>query len=92
MRHAMKLLTEIIEAHPNTLSNPTVLFLVFGDFTLTIECIYFIDLPEKGRSADPWEVEEKKVESEINLQILEQFNNAGLEFAFPTQTLHIQQS
>ena len=92
MRQAIQLLTEIIEAHPNTISNPTVLFSAFGDFALTIDCIYFIDLPEKGRSADPWEIEERKVESEINLQILEQFNNVGLEFAFPTQTLHIQKS
>ena len=25
----------------------------------------------------------------LNLQILERFNSAGIDFAFPTQTLHI---
>jgi small-conductance mechanosensitive channel len=28
------------------------------------------------------------VPNEINLQVLKRFNEAGLEFAFPTQTLY----
>ena len=28
--------------------------------------------------------------SSVNKQILEQFNAAGIEFAFPTRTLHLE--
>ena len=90
VRHAMQLLKDIVNEHPNTASDPTVTFSSFGDFSLNVTCVYFIDLPDKGRSEDPWEIEEKQIESDINLQILERFNQAGLEFAFPTQTLHVQ--
>ncbi len=52
----------------------------FGDFSLGITFVYYIlpgnDIPE--------------VQSRINLTILEKFNEEGLSFAFPTQTIYTQ--
>ena len=28
----------------------------------------------------------------VNLEILERFNKAGIEFAFPTQTIHVSEN
>ncbi len=55
----------------------------FGDFALNIMFVYYIksgcDVPA--------------VQNELNMAILRQFNDKGLDFAFPTQTLYnIQQS
>lgn len=49
----------------------------FGDFSLGILFIYYI-----RKEADIF-----KVQSDLNLQLLKRFNEKGLEFAFPTQTI-----
>lgn len=52
----------------------------YGDFSLNIKFIYWV----KDVSKFP------ETNSNVNLDILHAFNNAGLEFAFPTQTLYIE--
>lgn len=54
------------------------LFDSFGDFSLNIKFIFYI---KKGQ-------DNFAVNSNIKMEILERFNAAGLEFAFPTQTIH----
>lgn len=54
------------------------LFDSFGDFSLNVKFIYYI---KKGEDVF-------NLNSEINLEILKRFNAAGLDFAFPTQTIH----
>lgn len=51
----------------------------FGDFALIVTFIYYV-LPEGDVMNTP---------SQVNFEILRQFNAAGLSFAFPTQTIHI---
>jgi MscS family membrane protein len=60
----------------------TVYFSDFGDFAMGITFIYFI---EKDAGVQP-------VTSNVNMEILTSFNQAGLNFAFPSQTLYIEHS
>ncbi len=51
----------------------------FGDHALILTYVYYV-LKEGDVMNTP---------SEVNFEILKQFNEAGLEFAFPTQTIHV---
>jgi len=53
----------------------------FGDSSLMITLIYFI-----RKHADI-----RATISQVNFEILRSFNEAGLNFAFPTQTIHLEQ-
>jgi MscS family membrane protein len=76
---AMDLLREIVEAQGEDTEEKVVIgFNSFGDFALGITLIYYIT-----RGADIM-----GVQTAVNLAILERFNAEGLEFAFPTQTIH----
>ncbi len=78
MEKAMGLLQAINDANPRTEENATIAFNAFGDFAMNIMFIYYI---KKGEAI-------AGTQSEINMEILKQFNAEGLEFAFPTQTLY----
>ncbi len=58
----------------------TAAFEEFGDFALKIRFVYFI-LDNSDRL---------EISSIINLEILKQFSNEGIEFAFPTQTVYLE--
>ncbi len=64
-----------------TNDEPLVWFTEFGDFSLNLLCIYWI------RSLDYWGT----TKHEINLRILKGLSKAGIEIAYPTQTLYIQE-
>ena len=57
-----------------------VFFSDFADFSMVITLIYFI----KKESDIPQTI------SQVNVEILTAFNAAGLDFAFPTQTIHLK--
>lgn len=81
MNKAMSILRDI----PNRVNNVfekdiVVAFTDFTDFSLVITFIYFIQ-----RDADVMETP-----SQVNTEILRAFNAAGLQFAYPTQTIHIE--
>ena len=57
-----------------------VAFTDFTDFSLAITFVYFIRKP-----ADVMEVP-----TQVNSEILRAFNEAGLQFAFPTQTVYLE--
>jgi len=80
MELAMKLLKDINDANPRVRENPIISFNAFGDFSLGIIFIYYILKGEDILS----------VQSEMNLEILKQFNKHGLNFAFPTQTIQAE--
>lgn len=56
-------------------------FTEFADSALVITFIFFIE--KKGNNA--------KVTSDVNMEVLKAFNKAGLNFAFPSQTLYLQE-
>ena len=78
MQLAMDLLKQIGENCSGTEEKLVISFNGFGDFAMNIMFIYYIrpgaDIPS--------------TQTEINMEILRQFNENGLEFAFPTQTIY----
>ena len=78
MELAMNILKNIIKNNNDTEEDVYVSFNSFGDFSLGILFIYYI---KKGSDI-------LNTQSQINLEILKQFNENKLEFAFPTQTIY----
>jgi len=79
MQEAKRILNEIFELNEAT-KDAVIAFDSFGDFSLNILCIYWI----KAQSPI------LPTQDDINMQILKSFNEAKLDFAFPTQTLIMQ--
>jgi small-conductance mechanosensitive channel len=52
----------------------------FGASSLDFEVVYFVQKPDFNTMMD--------VQQRINLEIYERFGKEGIEFAFPTQTVH----
>lgn len=78
MEEAMKILKEIVQENDTIVeSNCDISFNNFGAYSLNILFIYYI---KKG--ADIFQTP-----TVINLEILKRFEAAGLEMAFPTQTI-----
>lgn len=79
VQEAMDILREIASHHPSLEENVVVSFNQYGDFSLGIIFIYYI---RKGENTF-------QTQSDINLSILTRFNEAGIQFAYPTQTLYV---
>ena len=77
MEQAMELLSDIHKSMKSLDELRYISFTDFGDFSLGITFIYYIKKGEDNFG----------VKSEMNLNILKKFNAAGLEMAFPTQTI-----
>jgi small-conductance mechanosensitive channel len=54
-------------------------FKAFGDFSLAIETVFFMTVPDYDVFMD--------VQQAINLELYRRFSAEGIEFAFPTQTI-----
>lgn len=54
-------------------------FLAYGEYNLKFEIIYFVESPEYNRYAE--------IQERINLRIFEVFQENGIRFAYPTQTI-----
>ncbi|MDR3093849.1 MAG: mechanosensitive ion channel [Bacteroidales bacterium] len=82
--HKMAEAIAILKALPQSMeeleADTTVYFSDFGDFALIVTFWYYI---KKGR--DIYEITSK-----VNLEVLSRFNAAGLNFAFPTQTVYLE--
>jgi len=57
-------------------------FKEYGDFALIFESVYFVQGPDYNEYMD--------IQQAVNLQIHEQFEQQGIEFAYPTQSLFVQ--
>lgn len=76
-----QLVRSIVEAQEDTRFDRAH-FSTFGDFSLTIEVVYYVRSPDYNRYMD--------IQQRINLSIHESFAQNGIEFAFPTYTIMIQ--
>lgn len=72
----------LINEHPNTNQEGIVRFYEFGNSSLDLLLNYFIDTMD-------WPTY-LSVREEINLNIIEIVKKHGSDFAYPTQTLHLQ--
>lgn len=57
-------------------------FMAFGDFSLNYEIVYYVDSNDYLTYCD--------LQQSINLDITAEFEKNGIEFAFPTQTIFLQ--
>lgn len=81
IQEAMRILKEIPNRIPGVRDKDlSVAFNEFADSALIIQFIYFI-----RKTAD-----NTGTKSEVNLEILRSFNEAGLNFAFPSKTIYIE--
>lgn len=55
----------------------------YGDFALQFEVVYFVLDSDYNRYMD--------IQQHINLELYDWFSAEGIEFAFPTSTVHLQQ-
>jgi len=80
MQKAMQILKDIVNKHKDTQKDPRAVFKDYGDSSLNIWFVYYIQNQE--RKFD--------VMSEINMEIKKQFEKAGLDFAFPSQSIYVE--
>lgn len=80
VREAIDILRDILHDHRGQPADspPHVVFEAYGNYDLRLLVQYHYEPP------DYWGALE--FDTEVNLQILERFNDAGIDFAFPTQT------
>ncbi|MBI4548421.1 MAG: mechanosensitive ion channel family protein [Ignavibacteriae bacterium] len=76
------LLRQIIESQPNVRYDRAH-FKEYGDSSLTFEVVYFVKSPDYNTYMD--------IQQAINLEIYRRFQEKGIEFAYPTRTLYLQQ-
>lgn len=73
---------KIIDEHPNTNQDGEIHFMEFGSSSLDIMILYFIDTMD-------WSVF-LKIKEEINFEIMRIVKKHSADFAFPTQTIHLE--
>jgi small-conductance mechanosensitive channel len=56
----------------------------YGDFSLNFEAVYYVKKPDYALYMD--------TQQAINLEIYRRFQEEGIEFAYPTQTLYVSQT
>jgi MscS family membrane protein len=82
VKQALQILEEVYRSHRMTL-DVWISFNRFADSALNIQIIHW------------WKSTDQKVYlagmQEFNLRIKERFDREGIDFAFPTQTLHVKQ-
>lgn len=83
VQRALDIIKEILNNHEgmNPEFPPRVYFNGFNDSSLNIIMIYWYHPP------DYWKY--MQLSELVNLQILKRFNAEGIDFAFPTQTIHL---
>lgn len=80
LKKAKELLHKIVLKNDKTDDDSLVHFIAFGPSSLDIQLIYYIkDMDQILATKD-----------EINFAIKDAFEKEGLEFAFPTQTVHVR--
>jgi len=85
IKQAIQIIKDVFEENPAVIKNdPNANYVVgfsdFADSSLIINVMYSFP-PNAGFS---------NVRTEINLAIKERFEKAGIEFAYPTQTIHVK--
>lgn len=75
------MIKEAVEARENTRFDRSH-FKAFGDFALIYETVFWMTVPDYSSLME--------TQQAINLELYRRFEEAEIEFAFPTQTLHVR--
>ncbi len=81
MEKAKQILKQIFESIPEIRKDYLIIFKQFSDSSLDLYCKFWIE-------ADY--VRYMHVKDEVNTQVLEKFNKAKIDFAYPTQTIYLK--
>jgi len=79
---AIDIIKEILDDTPGLEELRVVRFLEFADCSLNILVIFWVTNPDYLGEFLP-------INEKINFEILRRFNEEGIEFAFPTHTIHL---
>lgn len=79
MKEALAILKALPQENDHITKDVLATFDSFGDFSLNILFVYYIRAPRESNTFEET--------SKVNMAVLEKFNAAGLNFAFPTQTV-----
>lgn len=86
LKQAKNIIFDALKNHPDTdEESATIYFNTFGAYSLDIQVFYYA---KKLKMSD-W-TKRVAMKEDINFAILEGFEKAGIEFAFPTQTIEIK--
>lgn len=86
MKKAKQLIQKVLDNHPDVdEKSTTIYFNHFGAYSLDIDVYYYA---KKLTMAD-W-TQRTQMKEDVNLGIMEEFEKAKLEFAFPTQTIELR--
>ena len=77
------MIKRVIEEHQNARFDRAH-FLSFGDFALIFETVFYVLSPDYNVYMD--------LQQAINFRLMEEFEKAGIEFAYPTQQLFVTKS
>lgn len=78
------MIREAVEAHGERVRFDRSHFKAYGDFSLVYETVYYVLGPDYNEYMD--------IQQGINFTIHERFEDAGIEFAYPTQTLFLERA
>lgn len=82
-RQVPEIVREVVGKHPEARFDRAH-FAAFGDFALIYEVVYFILNPDYLTYMD--------TQQQINFEIMEAFAARGIHFAYPTQTIQLEQA
>lgn len=74
------MLRKVVESMPDTRFDRAH-FKEYGDSALVFEVVYYVLKPDYNIYMD--------IQQAVNLEIFRQFNEQGIDFAYPTRTVHI---
>jgi small-conductance mechanosensitive channel len=80
LEQVLDITKEIIEG-ANLVELDRVHFKEYGDFSLNFEVVYFVNIPDYNTYMD--------IQQEINLKLKKRFEKEKIQFAYPTQTVII---
>ena len=80
LRNIPKVVGEIITQDSTTRFDRAHLA-TFGASALEFEVVYYVKSPDYGKFMD--------IQQRVNLELISAFQASGIEFAFPTQTIHL---
>ncbi|MBX2946472.1 MAG: mechanosensitive ion channel family protein [Cyclobacteriaceae bacterium] len=83
LKRIPEIITKIVESEPLTTPD-RVHFAMYGDFSLNFEVVFFVESADYKQYMD--------IIQDVNFRIYEAFENEGIEFAYPTQTIHLHKS
>lgn len=84
LKEIPQLIRSAVEKEKELVTFDRAHFFSYGDFSLNFEVVYFVESSDYNIYMD--------IQQRINLSIFEAFEQRGIEFAYPTQTLFLSRN